>query len=133
MRTRLLCVLALLVFAAPVLAQPPVINPSKVEVTASPDHNVTALGVDLVTSYRLTFRDGATVLGSPLNAGKPTPNAQGKFDVDIPATVLAVKNKSLTVTVEIVGPGGTVTEPVSDFFGYLGPPRGSGTKPSPKP
>lgn len=132
MRVRVSLVFALLLCSVPVFAQPPVINPSKVEVTASPDHNVTALGVDLVTSYRLTFRDGATVISSPVNAGKPTPNAQGKFDVDIPAAVVAVKNKALTVTVEIVGPGGTATEPVSDFFGYLGAPR-LGGKPLPKP
>ena len=125
-------VLALVLVASVVQAQP-VINPSKVEVTASPDHNVTALGVDLVTSYRLTFKDGATTIGSPVNAGKPTPNAAGKFDVDIPAAVLAVKNKSLTVTVDIIGPGGTATEPTSGPFGYLGPPRTSGTSPLPKP
>jgi hypothetical protein len=109
-----------------------VIGATKVQVTASPDHNVTALGSAVVTSYRLTYKDGAITIGTPQDAGKPTPNAQNTFDVDIPAGVLAVKNKALTVLVEIVGPGGVDAEPVSGPFGYLGAPRPSGTAPLPK-
>ena len=129
MKRAVLTLVALLVLASVASAQP-VINPTKVEVTASPDHSVTALGVNIVDSYRLTYKDGATVL-SVQDAGKPTPSAAGKFEVAIPAAVVSAKNKSLTVTVEIVGPGGVTPEPVSDFFGYLGPPRGGG-KPLPK-
>lgn len=130
---RLLALALLLTIPTLASAQAPVIGATKVEVTASPDHNVTALGSAVVTSYRLTYKDGAVTVGAVQNAGKPTPNALGKFDVTIPADVLAVKNKTLTVLVEVIGPGGVDGEPLSGPFGYLGAPRASGTPPLPKP
>lgn len=130
MKTRLLIVLALLVLPCASAEAQVTLNPTRVEFSASPDHSATFGGSAIVTSYRLVYKDGATTVHTQ-DAGKPTP-AAGVVSVTIPAQVSAIKNTELTVTVETVGPGGTVASAASDPFGQVGPPRVAG-KPSAKP
>jgi hypothetical protein len=127
----LLVAFAALAFASGTSEAQVIINPTKIVTPASPDHNATFAGVAIVSSYQLVYRDGTTAINTQ-DCGKPTPDAAGKISCTIPAAVLAVKNKQLTVLVNTIGDGGTTPSVVSDFFGSPGAPAAAG-KPVPTP
>jgi hypothetical protein len=108
-----------------------IVNPTKVDFPASPDHAVTFGGVDVVTKYELVIARQSlpAVPVSTTDLGKPTPVA-GIVSVPIPSGL--PNNTILLATVRTVGPGGTTPSVASDPFGVVGAPAATG-KPIPKP
>lgn len=76
-------------------------------------------GTPALTDQKLEFLDGSSVVRTD-NIGLPPP-ANGKIIVTCQVTGLP-ENKSLTVRVKLIGPGGDTLSPGSDTFMFISAP-----------
>jgi hypothetical protein len=134
MKLRYAGTLAAFLFAAVANAQTPVVNPTKVLFTASPDHNATdaVTGGSIVTGYTLhvVATNGNNALFFNQVLGKPTPDGTNTIGpIAIPGFLTLATGVRYTATVSADGPGGSAASAVSDPFGRPAVPAATG-KPS---
>jgi len=120
----LLAVVALVASAAPAVAQT-VVNPQKVEFTASADHATVIEGQAFVAKYELrVYLQGGTTVLVKQDLGKPAP-AQTTNQISVP---LALVGLPLSPTVKYIGvvyamgPYGEAGSSASNPFMLVGPP-----------
>lgn len=116
----------LLMLAAPVAAQPGVIvNPTRVEFGASPDHARLRPfdQVPVVTRYEFKVSVFGGAFDRVVDFGKPAPDANNLITVTLPPVFAALsKNVAYAVTVLAVGPDGSSPESEpSNPFGFAAP------------
>ena len=101
-----------------------VVNPHRVEFTASPDHNtVLPDGQAAVTLYRLEIvAIGAQAATTGATLGKPTPDAQGKITASPQELLGTPLGQMFFARVIAVGPQGEAASDPSNPFGRFGPP-----------
>lgn len=129
MRFRVLLVLAMLLAAVAASAQPSntyIINPTKVQFTPSPDHDlVLPDGTEMVTRYEVrVMAAGALEPVSVLDIGKP-PIATGDILRDVSGLIGALPfdpRIQYTVIVAAIGPTGEGPSEPSNPFGHVGRP-----------
>lgn len=129
MRFRPLLLLALLLAAATAYGQPTsgyVINPTKVQFTPSPDHDlVLPDGTEMVTRYEVrVMAQGATAPVAVLDIGKP-PIATGDILRDIPGLIGGLPfdpRIQYNIVVAAIGPTGEGASDPSNPFGHVGKP-----------
>ncbi len=118
MRTALCAIVALL-FAVPVTAQVPVVNPNTIEFNASVDHDALSNGTAVLTKYTVSILAAAQPTGTVwkvIDLGKPTP-VSGKITFTGLAASLADMNPgSYVAVVKAEGPGGVSASVASDPF-----------------
>lgn len=126
MRTLRLLLAALACCIVPLQAQTaPVLAPSAVAFTASPDQALVLGTTPILTNYVIEYYQGTTLVKST-DIGKPTP-APTTNDITSPlSSVGLVKNTVYTLQIAAVGPGGTARSANSVPFAWPAPPAGAG-------
>src|SRR5437867_2733822 len=98
------------------------VNPTRAQFNASPDHNATTSdGTPIVASYRIEFfLIGASAPFQTNSLGKPTPDGTNTITVDLTSILVGwpVIGTTYVSDVAAVGPGGSTPSALSNTFSF---------------
>ena len=128
MNKMLLSISLVLLMTGAANAQSVILNPTKVQFTASADHSITIGGVALVERYELRhYVVGSTTPVSVVNMGKPTPDALNTIVFTFAALPFSTTTQYFARVVAIGSTGEGVSANSSETYFFAGSPGSPGT------
>jgi hypothetical protein len=119
----LLSILLVLLSTSVANAQSVILNPTKVQFTASADHSITVGGVPLVERYELRhYVIGSSTPVSVVNIGKPTPDATNTIVFTFAALPFSNTTQYFARVVAIGSTGEGVSANSSETYFFAGAP-----------